>query len=89
MPIDGGTPKRLTYEEGNPIVYSPDGEWLIEGWGVEPDMKVDNMPYESFKGKDAQLDAAVQYLIKLNKEQPVIIPPIPKYPIKAFDYKDK
>jgi tricorn protease len=70
-------------------VYSPDGEWLIEGWGVEPDMKVDNMPYESFKGKDAQLDAAVQYLIKLNKEQPVILPPIPKYPIKAFDYKDK
>lgn len=70
-------------------VYSPDGEWLIEGWGVEPDMKVDNMPYESFKGKDAQLDAAVKYLIKLNKEQPVILPPIPKYPIKAFDYKDK
>jgi tricorn protease len=70
-------------------VYSPDGEWLIEGWGVEPDINVDNGPYESFKGKDAQLDAAVQYLIKLNKEQPVIIPPIPKYPIKAFDYKDK
>jgi len=70
-------------------VYSPDGEWLIEGWGVEPDMKVDNLPYESFKGKDAQLEAAVQYLIKLNKEQPVVAPPIPKYPIKAFDYKDK
>jgi tricorn protease len=70
-------------------VYSPDGEWLIEGWGVEPDIKVDNLPYESFKGKDAQLETAVQYLIKLNKEQPVITPPIPKYPIKAFDYKDK
>jgi tricorn protease len=70
-------------------VYSPEGEWLIEGWGVEPDIKVDNMPFESFKGKDAQLDAAVQYLIKLNKEQPVVPPPIPKYPIKAFDYKDK
>jgi tricorn protease len=70
-------------------VYSPDGEWLIEGWGVEPDIKVDNLPFESFKGKDAQLDAAVQYLIKLNKEQPVVTPPIPKYPVKAFDYKDK
>jgi len=31
----------------------------------------------------------VQYLIKLNKEKPVIAPPVPKYPIKAFDYKDK
>lgn len=70
-------------------VYSPQGEWLIEGWGVEPDMKVDNLPFESFNGKDAQLEAAVQYLIKLNKEQPVIPPPVPKYPIKAFDYKDK
>jgi tricorn protease len=70
-------------------VYSPDGEWLIEGWGVVPDIKVDNLPYESFKGKDAQLEAAVQYLIKLNKEQPVVTPPIPKYPVKAFDYKDK
>jgi tricorn protease len=70
-------------------VYSPDGEWLIEGWGVEPDITVDNLPYESFKGKDAQLDAAVEYLIKLNKEQPVIAPAIPKYPIKSFDYKDK
>jgi tricorn protease len=54
-----------------------------------PDIKVDNLPYESFKGKDAQLEAAVQYLIKLNKEQPVVTPPIPKYPVKAFDYKDK
>jgi tricorn protease len=70
-------------------VYSPDGEWLIEGWGVEPDIKVDNLPFESFNGKDAQLEAAIQYLIKLDIEQPVITPAIPKYPIKAFDYKDK
>lgn len=27
MPIDGGTPKRLTYEEGNPIVY----QWTTDG----------------------------------------------------------
>lgn len=70
-------------------VFSPEGEWLIEGWGVEPDIKVDNLPYESFKGKDSQLEAAVQYLLKLNKEQPVVTPAIPKYPTKAFDYKDK
>jgi len=67
-------------------VYSPEGEWLIEGWGVEPDMEVDNLPYESFKGKDAQLEAAVQYLLKLIKEKPVIMPPVPKYPNKSFAY---
>jgi hypothetical protein len=55
--------------------------------GNTPDIKVDNFPYESYKGKDAQLDAAVQYLIKLDKEQPVVIPPITKYPVKAFDYE--
>lgn len=69
-------------------VYSLNGEWLIEGWGVEPDIKVDNLPFESFNGKDAQLDAAIDYLKKLIKEKPVIPPPIPKYPNKSFDYKD-
>lgn len=69
-------------------VYSPGGEWLIEGWGVEPDIKVDNLPYETYNGRDAQLEEAVQYLKKLIKEHPVIIPPKPEYPVKAFDYKD-
>jgi hypothetical protein len=32
--------------------------------GNTPDIKVDNLPYESYKGKDAQLEAAVQYLIR-------------------------
>jgi tricorn protease len=66
-------------------VYSPDGEWLIEGWGVEPDIKVDNLPHESFLGKDAQLDAGIDYLLKMIKEKPVTIPVIPQYPVKAFD----
>jgi tricorn protease len=70
-------------------VYSPQGEWLIEGWGVEPDIKVDNMPHESFSGKDTQLEAAVQHLLKLIKEEPVTTPPVPPYPDKSFDYKDK
>ncbi|MBK8883363.1 MAG: PD40 domain-containing protein [Bacteroidales bacterium] len=69
-------------------VYSPEGEWLIEGWGVEPDMKVDNLPFETFKGKDAQMEAAVQYLLKLIKEKPVVAPPIPKYPDKSFKYQE-
>jgi len=67
-------------------VYSPEGEWLIEGWGVEPDIKVDNLPHESFKGKDAQLEAAIDYLMQLIKEQPVTTPPVPSYPDKSFNY---
>jgi len=69
-------------------VYSPEGEWLIEGWGVEPDIRIDNLPNESFKGKDAQLEAGVQHLLNLIKQEPVKVPPVPKYPDKSFNYKN-
>jgi tricorn protease len=68
-------------------VYGPEGEWLIEGHGVDPDTVVDNLPRESFGGKDAQLDAAVKYLQEQIKLHPVEVPPAPKFPIKAFDYR--
>ena len=36
-------------------VYGPEGAWLIEGHGVDPDIVVDNLPHATFKGEDAQL----------------------------------
>ncbi len=68
-------------------VYGPEGEWLIEGHGVDPDMVVDNLPKATFDGNDAQLDAAIKYLQEQIKKQPVEVPPAPKFPNKAFDYK--
>ena len=65
-------------------VFGPEGKWLIEGHGVEPDIMVDNLPNATFKGKDAQLDAAVGYLKKLIREKPVEQPPVPKYPDKSW-----
>jgi tricorn protease len=70
-------------------VYGPEGEWLIEGHGVDPDMVVDNLPRASFDGKDAQLDAAIKYLQEQIKLHPVEVPPAPKFPNKAFDYNKK
>jgi tricorn protease len=70
-------------------VYGPEGQWLIEGRGVEPDIIVDNLPVESFKGKDAQLQFAIDYLKKLIKEKPVTDPKTPPYPDKSFDYNKK
>jgi tricorn protease len=67
-------------------VYGPDGDWLIEGHGVVPDIVVDNLPHATFLGEDAQLAAAVAYLQHEIKEHPVPVPPIPKYPNKAFQY---
>jgi tricorn protease len=64
-------------------VYGPEGAWLIEGHGVEPDVVVDNLPHATFKGKDVQLEAAIAYLQKRIKEKPVPPPRVPKFPNKA------
>jgi tricorn protease len=63
-------------------VYGPEGKWLIEGHGVEPDITVDNLPNATFNGKDAQLEAALGYLQELIKAKPVTVPPPPAYPKK-------
>jgi tricorn protease len=63
-------------------VYGPEGEWLIEGHGVDPDIVVDNLPHATFQGKDVQLEAAVKHLQELIKKQPVEVPKHPPYPDK-------
>jgi len=56
-------------------VYGPEGSWLIEGHGVDPDIVVDNLPHATFTGKDAQLEAAVKHLQDLIVTDPRPIPP--------------
>jgi tricorn protease len=63
-------------------VYGPEGEWLIEGHGVDPDIVVDNLPHATFGGRDAQLAAAVKHLQELIARDPVEVPPHPPYPDK-------
>jgi tricorn protease len=65
-------------------VYGPEGAWLIEGHGVDPDIVVDNPPRATFDGKDAQLEAAIAHLQELIRTKPVPVPPAPPYPIKRF-----
>ncbi|MFW6198248.1 MAG: hypothetical protein ACOC5E_00345, partial [Acidobacteriota bacterium] len=67
-------------------VYSEDGEWLIEGHGVVPDIEVDNLPHATFEGEDAQLEAAVEHLLRRIEEDPRPIPEAPPYPDKSFRY---
>jgi tricorn protease len=52
--------------------YGADGQWLIEGVGVSPDVEVDNLPHETFEGRDRQLEVAIELLQKKLKEQPVL-----------------
>src|SRR5207253_5525974 len=67
-------------------VYGPEGKWLIEGRGVEPDITVDNLPWETYKGKDAQLDAAISYLKAELKAHPPADVKTPEHPDKSFEY---
>jgi tricorn protease len=70
-------------------VYGPEGKWLLEGHGFEPDIVVDNLPHETFNGKDAQLDAAIKLLKEKIKEDPRDVPPVPAYPDKSFENNRK
>lgn len=67
-------------------VYGPEGKWLIEGHGVDPDMVVDNLPHATFTDNDAQLDAAIRYLKEEIRKDPRPVPKHPPYPDKSFDY---
>jgi tricorn protease len=61
-------------------VYGPEGEWLIEGHGVDPDLVVDNLPHATYLGEDAQLQTAVDYLKARIREDPRPVPEPPPFP---------
>ncbi|MFW5754488.1 MAG: S41 family peptidase [Marinilabiliaceae bacterium] len=60
---------------------SMDGEWMIEGVGVEPDIKVENDPWKEFNGEDEQLNKAIEVILEeLEDREP--LPEIPEAPVK-------
>ena len=65
-------------------VYGPEGKWLIEGHGVDPDITVDNLPHSTFSGSDLQLQSAIDLLMQQIKADPRPVPPPPPYPDKSF-----
>lgn len=77
--VDGGI--ATAAENG---VFGPEGDWLIEGHGVEPDIVVDNLPHATFKGEDAQLTAAIRHLQQKIKDEPIPVPKAPAHPNKAW-----
>jgi len=65
-------------------VYGPEGQWLIEGHGVDPDIVVDNLPHATYQGADAQLKAAIDLLQDEINKDPRPVPKAPPYPNKSF-----
>jgi tricorn protease len=64
--IDGGgiTAPSLAF-------YNLKGEWDVENIGVAPDVEVEYTPAEVIKGRDPQLERAVQEALKLLDQNPV------------------
>ena len=62
--------------------YSTEGQWIIEGHGVDPDIDIDINPFEDYVGKDAQLDKAIEVLKAELKNWPEL-PGTPNAPDKS------
>ncbi|MDG5800063.1 S41 family peptidase [Marinilabiliaceae bacterium ANBcel2] len=61
---------------------SMEGEWMIEGVGVKPDIEIENDPYREYKGIDDQLNKAIEVImekLELREE----LPDIPEDPVKS------
>jgi len=63
--IDGGGLTAPDYR-----IYSPEGKWIVENTGVEPDIVIDLKPTEMARGYDAQLMKGVEVLLQKIKEDP-------------------
>ncbi|NLS95126.1 MAG: peptidase S41 [Planctomycetaceae bacterium] len=61
----------------------PDGKWIIEGHGVDPDIEVENDPKSVIEGKDPQLERAIKEVLKRMKEHPMRLPQRPADPVKT------
>jgi tricorn protease len=60
-----------------------EGQYVIEGHGVDPDIVVEQDVSEQLAGKDPQLDKAIEELKKAIQAAPVKLPPTPANPVKA------
>ncbi len=55
--------------------------WITEGVGVKPDIEVDNLPFATFNGRDAQLERAVSYLKEMIAKEPISSVVAPAFPV--------
>jgi tricorn protease len=74
--LDGGSLNRPEFSR-----YDVEGKkWIIEGYGVDPDIVVDNDPAQEYEGTDEQLNKAIAVLLDELKTKEKTIPPLPPYP---------
>ncbi|HEV2105937.1 MAG TPA: S41 family peptidase [Candidatus Eisenbacteria bacterium] len=63
-------------------IYSPDGKWIVENHGVDPDIEVENTPDALVSGHDPQLERAIQYELEQLQQNPPKRTPHPPYKVR-------
>lgn len=76
--VDGGSITVPTFG-----IYSRDGQWIIEGYGVDPDIEVVDDPAAMAKGGDPQLERGVAEILKTLRQSPPPSVKKPKYPDRS------
>lgn len=59
------------------------GQWAVEGYGVDPDIVVDNDARSLLEGRDPQLERAVAELTARAAKKPAALPSRPTPPVKT------
>ena len=75
--MDGG---RMVAPRGG--FFDTNGEWVVEGAGVSPDVEVFSDPKDIIAGRDPQLERAVQEAMKLMATQGIELKKEPAAPIR-------
>jgi tricorn protease len=76
--IDGGS---ISVPESG--MANKQGQWIIEGYGVDPDIEVEREPKALIEGHDQQLERAVTEVMNKLKAGGAKLPPKPAGPVKA------
>jgi tricorn protease len=76
--IDGGGVTVPTFR-----MYSPAGEWFAEGHGVDPDIHVPEDPTALARGRDVQLERAIEEAMRLVEERPFRTPEPPAREVRV------
>ncbi len=76
--VDGGSVTVPTFG-----IYDPSGEWIIESYGVDPDIEVVDDPGEMARGGDPQLERAIFEVMKSIRQNPPPSVKKPKYPDRS------
>ena len=76
--IDGGSVTVPSFG-----IYDRDGNWIIEGTGVSPDIEVEDNPAKMWNGGDPQLEAAITVMLRALESRAAKRPDKPAYPDRS------